>query len=61
MQTIAIIVLFLSILFGMEMVEALELLMNLLLIRSYPIVVIDNQIRNDYINALFQGNKTKMI
>ncbi|WP_293342509.1 Fic family protein [Microcoleus sp. CAWBG58] len=30
-----------------------RLLMNLLLIRAgYPIVVIDNQIRNDYINAL---------
>jgi len=37
-----------------------RLLMNLLLIRSgYPIVVIDNQIRNDYINALVYGQQNQ--
>ena len=37
-----------------------RLLMNLLLIRaSYPIVVIDNQIRNDYINALAYGQQNQ--
>jgi Fic family protein len=37
-----------------------RLLMNLLLIRAgYPIVVIDNQIRNDYINALAYGQKNQ--
>ncbi len=35
-----------------------RLLMNLLLIRAgYPIVVINNQIRNDYINALAYGQQ----
>jgi Fic family protein len=35
-----------------------RLLMNLLLIRSgYPIVVINNQVRNDYINALAYGQQ----
>jgi hypothetical protein len=34
--------------------------MNLLLIRAgYPIVVIDNQIRNDYINALAYGQQNQ--
>lgn len=37
-----------------------RLLMNLLLIRAgYPIVVIDNQIRNDYINALTYGQQNQ--
>ncbi len=37
-----------------------RLLMNLLLIRAgYPIVVIDNQIRNDYINALAYGQQNQ--
>ncbi|NJL89043.1 MAG: Fic family protein [Coleofasciculaceae cyanobacterium SM2_1_6] len=37
-----------------------RLLMNLLLIRSgYPIVVIRNQIRNDYINALAYGQQNQ--
>lgn len=37
-----------------------RLLMNLLLIRAgYPIVVIDNQIRNDYINALAYGQENQ--
>jgi Fic family protein len=37
-----------------------RLLMNLLLIRAgYPIVVINNQIRNDYINALAYGQQNK--
>ena len=37
-----------------------RLLMNLLLIRSgYPIVVINNQIRNDYINALAYGQQNQ--
>ncbi|MCT7975781.1 Fic family protein [Laspinema olomoucense] len=37
-----------------------RLLMNLLLIRTgYPIVVIDNQIRNDYINALAYGQQNQ--
>lgn len=37
-----------------------RLLMNLLLIRSgYPIVVIDNQVRNDYINALAYGQQNE--
>lgn len=37
-----------------------RLLMNLLLIRAgYPIVVIDNQIRNDYINALADGQQNQ--
>ncbi|MCC3511849.1 MAG: Fic family protein, partial [Microcoleus sp. PH2017_17_BER_D_A] len=37
-----------------------RLLMNLLLIRTgYPIVVIDNQIRNDYINALACGQQNQ--
>lgn len=35
-----------------------RLLMNLLLIRAgYPIVVIDNQVRNEYINALAHGQQ----
>ena len=35
-----------------------RLLMNLLLIRAgYPIVIINNQIRNDYINALAYGQQ----
>jgi len=35
-----------------------RLLMNLLLMRSgYPIVIIDQQIRNDYINALADGQQ----
>lgn len=34
--------------------------MNLLLIRAgYPIVVINNQIRNDYINALAYGQQNQ--
>ena len=37
-----------------------RLLMNLLLIRAgYPIVVINNQIRNDYINALAYGQQNQ--
>lgn len=37
-----------------------RLLMNLLLMRrGYPIVVIDNQIRNDYINALAYGQQNQ--
>lgn len=37
-----------------------RLLMNLLLIRAgYPIVVINNQIRNDYINALVYGQQNQ--
>ncbi|WP_242032960.1 Fic family protein [Oscillatoria sp. FACHB-1406] len=37
-----------------------RLLMNLLLIRAgYPIVVIDNQVRNDYINALAYGQQNQ--
>ncbi len=37
-----------------------RLLMNLLLIRAcYPIVVIDNQIRNNYINALAYGQQNQ--
>jgi Fic family protein len=37
-----------------------RLLMNLLLIRAgYPIVVIHNQIRNDYINALAYGQQNQ--
>jgi|GEM_PF-326703 len=37
-----------------------RLLMNLLLIRAgYPIVVIHNQIRNDYINALVYGQQNQ--
>lgn len=37
-----------------------RLLMNLLLIRAgYPIVVINNQIRNDYINALAYGQENE--
>lgn len=37
-----------------------RLLMNLLLIRAgYPIVVINNQIRNDYINALACGQQNQ--
>jgi Fic family protein len=37
-----------------------RLLMNLLLIRAgYPIVVINNQIRNDYINALAYGQQNR--
>jgi Fic family protein len=37
-----------------------RLLMNLLLIRAgYPIVVISNQIRNDYINALAYGQQNQ--
>ncbi len=37
-----------------------RLLMNVLLIRAgYPIVVIDNQIRNDYINALAYGQQNQ--
>ena len=37
-----------------------RLLMNLLLIRAgYPIVVIDNQIRNDYINAIAYGQQNQ--
>lgn len=37
-----------------------RLLMNLLLIRSgYPIVVINNQVRNDYINALAYGQQNQ--
>jgi len=37
-----------------------RLLMNLLLIRAgYPIVVINNQIRNDYINSLAYGQKNQ--
>jgi Fic family protein len=37
-----------------------RLLMNLLLIRAgYPIVVINNQIRNDYINALAHGQENE--
>lgn len=37
-----------------------RLLMNLLLIRvGYPIVVINNQIRNDYINALAYGQQNQ--
>ncbi|WP_371121511.1 Fic family protein [Microcoleus sp.] len=37
-----------------------RLLMNLLLIRAgYPIAVIDNQIRNDYINALAYGQQNQ--
>lgn len=35
-----------------------RLLMNLLLLRAgYPIAVIDNQVRNDYINALVHGQQ----
>jgi Fic family protein len=37
-----------------------RLLMNLFLVRAgYPIVVIDNQIRNDYINALAYGQQNQ--
>lgn len=37
-----------------------RLLMNLLLIRvGYPIVVINNQIRNDYLNALVYGQQNQ--
>ena len=37
-----------------------RLLMNLLLIRGgYPIVIINNQIRNDYINALAYGQQNQ--
>lgn len=37
-----------------------RLLMNLLLIRAgYPILVINNQIRNDYINALVYGQQNQ--
>lgn len=37
-----------------------RLLMNLLLIRlGYPIVVIDNQVRNDYINALAYAQQSQ--
>jgi Fic family protein len=37
-----------------------RLLMNLLLIRAgYPIVTIDNQIRNEYINALAHGQQNQ--
>ena len=37
-----------------------RLLMNLLLIRAgYPIVIINNQIRNDYINALAYGQQNQ--
>ncbi|WP_313934731.1 MULTISPECIES: Fic family protein [Anabaena] len=37
-----------------------RLIMNLLLIRAgYPIVVINNQVRNDYINALAYGQQNQ--
>ena len=39
-----------------------RLLMNLLLLRGgYPIVIISNQQRNDYINAIAYGQKNSLV